>query len=105
MEMSNYAVVQLMRTELACVKRAATCGRQCAACDLVQDDKELIEAYKRVIDTLQDPQTRHVTFCCLCDYWDKESGLTARMCEKHQRITTRYDYCSNAKEVSYNGTP
>ena len=98
MEMSNYAVVQLMRNELSCVKHAAIR-------DPTQANNELVEAYKRVIDTLQDPQTRHVTFCCLCDYWDKESGLTARMCDKHQRITTRYDYCSNAKEVSYNGTP
>lgn len=38
-------VRELMTIEQECVKRANTCGRDCAKCDLVQDDKDLIEAY------------------------------------------------------------
>ncbi len=95
----NYKLARLMRVELACVRRGNTCDRKCAKCDLVQTDKDLIEAYEEVIRRLEDPQRRRVTFCCMCEYWDKESGLTARNCTKHDRITVRYDYCSDGREV------
>lgn len=36
---------ELMNIEKQCVKRASTCDRDCAKCDLVQEDSELIEAY------------------------------------------------------------
>ncbi len=38
-------VRELMTIEQECVKQANTCGRDCAHCDLVQEDKELLEAY------------------------------------------------------------
>ena len=38
-------VRELMTIEKECVKQANTCGRDCAKCDLVQDDKELLAAY------------------------------------------------------------
>ena len=95
----RYQLVKLMKIELACVKRGNSCDRKCAKCDLVQEDKTLIAAYEAVIGALEDPQMRRVTFCCQCDHWDKESGLTARECLKHKRITVRYDYCSDGKEI------
>ena len=36
---------ELMNIEKQCVKRASTCDRDCAKCDLVQENSELIEAY------------------------------------------------------------
>lgn len=83
--MDNYQLAKLMRIELACVRRGNSCDRKCAKCDLVQEDKT--------------PQIRHVTFCSICGYWDKESGLTARKCHKHGRITTQSMYCSEGKEI------
>lgn len=95
----RYQLAKLMKIELACVKRGNSCDRKYAKCDLVQEDKTLIAAYEAVIRALEDPQIRRVTFCSQCDYWDKESGLTARECKKHKRITVRYDFCSDGKEV------
>lgn len=36
---------ELMNIEKQCVKRASTCDRDCAKCELVQEDSELIEAF------------------------------------------------------------
>lgn len=41
--------IELLKIERECVKRANTCGRDCANCKLVQDDKELITMYNFVI--------------------------------------------------------
>lgn len=99
--MDNYQLAKLMRIERACVRRGNTCDRKCADCDLVQDDKTLIAAYDAVIKMLEDPQLRHVVFCCQCEYWDKESGLSARLCKKHDRFKVRYDFCSDGRETRY----
>ena len=44
--------VELLQIERECVRRAATCTRHCEACPLVQDDKELVQAYDQAIDLL-----------------------------------------------------
>lgn len=41
-----------MRIEKQCVQRGSYCDRDCAHCDIVQDDKELIEAYEEVDNIL-----------------------------------------------------
>ena len=41
-------VRELMTIERECVKQANTCGRDCAKCDLVQEDKDLLMAYEIV---------------------------------------------------------
>lgn len=97
--MDNYHLAKLMRVEKACVKRGSTCNRECAECDLVQDDKALIAAYNAVIKMLEDPQQRRVVFCCQCEHWDKESGLTARKCMKHEHVTVQFNYCSDGREM------
>lgn len=43
-------VIELMSIEQECVSR--DCDRNCAACDLVQEQHELIEAYSSVIELL-----------------------------------------------------
>lgn len=99
--MTNYQLAKLMKIERACVKRGNSCDRKCAKCDLVQEDSTLIAAYDQVIKMLEDPQLRHVVLCCQCEYWDQESGLSARECNKHDRFTTRYGYCSDGREIHY----
>mgnify|MGYP007038222773 CR=1 FL=1 len=46
-------MIELLKIERECVQRGNTCDRNCAKCDLVQDDKELIEMYDNVIFTLE----------------------------------------------------
>ena len=45
-------VIELMGIEQRCVIRADSCDRDCAKCDLVQDEGELIRAYDKVIEWL-----------------------------------------------------
>ena len=100
--MTNYQIAKLMRAERACVMRNSNgCDKDCLHCDLVQDDKELIQAYTEAIDKLENPNYKQIIPCCMCDYWDKESGLSARTCRKHQRITVQYGYCSDGKEIQH----
>ena len=47
--MTAERAIELLKIERECVKRADTCGRDCANCKLVQDDKELIAMYDFVI--------------------------------------------------------
>ena len=45
-------IIELLRIERECVRRAETCTRHCEICPLVQDDKELIQAYDQAIGLL-----------------------------------------------------
>ena len=45
-------VRELMTIEQECIKKANTCGRDCAKCDLVQEDEELLAAYDIVQTSL-----------------------------------------------------
>ena len=58
--MSNDRIVQLLRIERECVLRNSknSCDRNCANCDLVQDDKELLEMYETVINKLETEVTK-----------------------------------------------
>lgn len=50
--MTFYRARELMAIELECITRASAetpCNRDCANCDLVQDDEELKELYSGVI--------------------------------------------------------
>lgn len=42
--------IKLLKIEQECFRRANFCDRNCANCDLVQEDKDLIEMYEFVID-------------------------------------------------------
>ena len=50
--MSNERILSLLKIERECVLRASRneCSRDCANCNLVQDDKELLEMYSEVIE-------------------------------------------------------
>lgn len=43
--------IELLKIERECVSR--TCDRNCGACDLVQDERELLAMYDRVIAHLE----------------------------------------------------
>lgn len=57
--MTMQRVIDILRTERECVERAGTatsnkaCDRSCADCDLVLDDKEILEAYSMAIKALE----------------------------------------------------
>lgn len=51
-------------------------------------------AQKMVEELLTDPQRRCVVYCNQCANWDKESGLSARMCRHWSRYTKQHDFCS-----------
>lgn len=82
-------VRELMTIESECVKQANTCGRDCAHCDLVQDDKDLLIAYEivqyalitlehfnNVVDDLEDLAKRREkeVYKTLDDLVTKERG-------------------------------
>jgi hypothetical protein len=50
--MDTSEMLRLLKIERECVMRANTCGRDCANCDLVQDDDILIDMYNSVIDLI-----------------------------------------------------
>lgn len=53
--MTKQRIIELLEIEHECMLRGANnkCDRNCAECELVQDDKELHEMYTRVIATLK----------------------------------------------------
>lgn len=72
--------LELMRIEKECVMRNATssCDRDCAKCDLVQEDTDLIEAFQMAIFALEkliengkkDDGRNRITLKQLVDYLD-----------------------------------
>lgn len=54
MTLTSSEVLYLMKNELACIKRANFCNRDCLHCDLVQEDCELIAAFEYVIKMLEE---------------------------------------------------
>lgn len=63
---------ELMKIETECIKRANTCGRNCAKCELVQDDKELLQAYKIVDISLRVTMAFMQGVNALEDYVDEK---------------------------------
>ena len=53
--MTNSRILELLKIERECVARRNTCGRNCASCELVQEDWELLEMYDMLINTYSTP--------------------------------------------------
>ena len=51
--MTEARAVEILENEKACVLKANTCGRNCAECDLVLPDTEILEAYNMAIEVLK----------------------------------------------------
>ena len=76
--MTMQRAVDILKTERECVERAGTatpnkaCDRACADCDLVLDDKEILEAYNMAIKALEqepceDAISRQAVMDALCN--------------------------------------
>ena len=49
--------IELLKIEKECIRRNADgCDRNCADCDLVQEDRELLEMYGMLIEWLESIQ-------------------------------------------------
>ena len=53
--MTNERAIEIIQTEKKCVAKANICGRDCANCDLVLPEKEILEAYDMSISALTSP--------------------------------------------------
>lgn len=51
--MTAARAIEILENEKACVLKANTCGRNCARCDLVLPDVEILEAYNMAIEGLK----------------------------------------------------
>ena len=76
---NNEAIIVLIH-ERECVTRASTegCDRKCADCDLVLEDKDIINAYNAGIEALQRVKVGHwkrgdnMFVCSVCNTGYKE---------------------------------
>ena len=51
--MNEKQAERVIRKEIACVKSAETCGRNCRICPLVMDEDEILNAYELSISCMQ----------------------------------------------------
>lgn len=56
--MTKDEVIKILRNEETCVRAADNCGRDCANCHLVMDDKTILEAYDTAIEMLSEPERK-----------------------------------------------
>ena len=51
--MTNTKAISILENEIKCVERANRCDRNCANCDLVLEDFEILDAYEKAIHSLK----------------------------------------------------
>jgi hypothetical protein len=82
--MTIQRIIELLEIEHECILRAGhdACDRNCADCDLVQDDGDLHEMYTDVITLLKEQEAREQclkTKCVICPHCNNcdvdENGL------------------------------
>ena len=56
-----------------------------------------VEARRRIREIPSVPAVP-VVRCTACRNWNRESGLTARMCSYWRKFTKQFDYCSYGEE-------
>ena len=47
-------VIAILENEMECVKRGNICDRNCSNCELVKTDIEILTAYEKAIEILND---------------------------------------------------
>lgn len=47
-------IIAIIENEMECVKRNNICDRDCANCELVKTDTEILTAYKKAIEILNN---------------------------------------------------
>ena len=104
--MDKSEVIKILRNEQTCVRAADNCGRDCANCHLVMDDKAILEAYDTAIEMLSEPERKTGAWeeiVVISDAYDISGTKTwaSRMrCNRCGFITTaieghiaQYGYC------------
>ena len=51
--MDTERAIELLKIEMECIKRASYCDRKCENCELIQNEKELLDMYNFVINRLK----------------------------------------------------
>lgn len=51
--MTNTKAISILENKIKCVERANYCNRDCANCDLVLEDFEILDAYEKAIHSLK----------------------------------------------------
>lgn len=59
---------------------------------------QIINETQRAIDCIDSVPAVAVVRCTACRNWNRESGLTARMCSNWGKFTKQFDYCSYGEE-------
>lgn len=92
--MTNQRAIDILQTEKECVERAGTatqnkgCDRNCADCDLVLQDAEILEAYTIAIELLEKRERsgqwinscwEDTKVCSLCG-WEQEANNLTNYC-------------------------
>lgn len=55
-------------------------------------EEQFYAVMNKVVDAIDNMPT--ISCCEMCKHWDASSGLSARKCDKWDRFTKRYDFCS-----------
>lgn len=97
--MTIQRMLELLEIEHECMLRGThdDCDRNCADCDLVQDDDELHEMYTDVISLLKEQEpVKPDSFMDGC-----VQRFTCKKCGKHLLYTEwgRDDYCSKCGQA------
>lgn len=56
-KMSLDEVIDYLNNEAECVKRGSTCNRDCLNCELVREDKKILQAYDIAIKCVKAVKT------------------------------------------------
>lgn len=51
--MTNTEAINILENEIKCVERANHCDRNCANCNLILEDFDILEAYEKAIHSLK----------------------------------------------------
>lgn len=82
--MSIDRLIFLMKNEAECIRRANDCGRDCLHCELVQEDKDLKEAYRNVVDILEDRKYEEAYRNVVDILEDRKRGINMAMDEERR---------------------
>lgn len=91
---------EYMENEIRCIQRSKICDRNCAKCELVKEDKALIEAYGMAIIALekQTPKTGKFEY----NSWtDDPPHFICPCCQNYMagEGSSLYKYCYNCGQA------
>ncbi len=99
--MSIRKMVELLEIEHTCMLRGAhdDCDRNCADCELVQDDNELHEMYTNVISMLKEQEAVEGQWIPI----ESPTGVEAFGVKEMTVMNVRCSVCGSEEDVSFTG--